>query len=167
MKTFRITPEVAADGEIFLAVTDGDASDRVGPLREGEELTAVLDPPNPSKGASPPTRRMKKLSQKQERRNAELLGGRTQPGSGSSSRAKGDVRKHGEWRGESKFTFAQAYALDVRTLTKIASECGYGERPVLFLDFKHKDSGRTHGSYVVLHETDFEELVKKHASSDD
>lgn len=160
MRTLRITPEQDGDGNVFLTVTDGESTDRVGPLVAGEETLAVLDPPNLAAGASPPTKRMKKLANKQERRNAEMIGARVQPGSGSSSRAKGDVRKLGEWRGESKFTFANAYALDVRTLNKIASECGTGEKPLLFLDFKHKVSGRTHGSFVILYETDFEELLK-------
>lgn len=167
MHTVRITPEVDADGNIFLVVTDGVATDRVGPIREGEEMLVVLEPPDLTKGRSPPTRQMKRLSQKQERRNAELLGGRTQPGSGSSSRAKGDVRKLGEWRGESKFTFSKAYSMELATLEKITSECGDGEKPALFLDYKNRETGRTRGSYVVLHENDFEDLVNKNASSDD
>lgn len=166
MKTVRIVPETDENGDVFLCVYGDNTVDRVGPLRAGEEVLAVLEPEKP-KGASPPTRRMKRLSQKQERRNAELLGGRTQPGSGSSSRAKGDVRKFGEWRGESKYTFANQYALTREVLEKITAECRHGEKPLLFLDFKNKETGRTRGSYVVLHETDFEELVKKNGATDD
>ena len=165
MKTIRIVPEVDENGEVFLNVYGDNSVDRVGPLREGEELLAVLEAEK-AKGASPPTRGMKRMSQKQERRNAELLGGRTQPGSGSSNRAKGDVRKFGEYRGESKFTFANQYALTREVLEKITAECQHGERPILFLDFKNKETGRTRGSYVVLHETDFEEMVKKDAPAD-
>ena len=166
MLTVRIVPEVdPRNGEVYLNVYRGNVCERVGPLQDGEEQLAILEEPDPSAGRAPPNARIKRLSKKQERRNAASLGGRTQPGSGSSSRAKGDVRKLGEYRGESKFTFAQSYALERAVLEKIASECGEGEKPILFLDYKNKDTGRTHGSYVVLHETDFEELVH-HASSD-
>lgn len=166
MKTVRIVPEVGEDGDIFLNVYGDNTVDRVGPLREGGEMLAVLEAEKP-KGASPPSKAMKRMSQKQERRNAELLGGRTQPMSGASSRAKGDVRKFGEYRGESKFTFAGSYSLTREVLDKITSECKHGEKPLLFLDFKNKENGRTRGSYVVLHESDFEELVRKNGTSDD
>lgn len=159
MRSIRITPEVDAAGDIFLDVKEGEAGDRVGPLQAGMELLAVLDPPDHTKGASPPTKRMKKISQKQERRNAELFGGRVQPGSGSGKRAKGDFRVTGSWRGESKFTFARRYGLELAVLEKIASECGEGEKPVLCLDFKNKTADRMPKRYVVLHETDFEELL--------
>lgn len=165
MKTVRITPVTDGDGNVFLDVYQDNDVQRVGPLQAGVEVVAVFDEPKP--GASPPSRYMKRLSRKQERRNAELLGGRVQPGSGSSNRAKGDVRKFGEWRGESKFTFAKAFSLKIDVLEKITSECAGNEKPVLFLDYKRKDSGRTSGSYVVLHEADFEDLVKKNAPPDD
>lgn len=164
MISVRLTPEIDAEGNVFITISREGSTDRVGPLREGEELIAVLEELKYKQG--PPDDRVKKLSRRQEARNAELLGGRTQPGSGSSKRAKGDVRKLGEYRGESKFTFAQAYSLDRRTLEKILSECGDGEKPILFLDFKNKETGRTQGSYVVLHETDFEELIKDAPAND-
>ena len=166
MKTVRIVPVPDENGDIYLEVYGDNTVDRVGPLRQGEEVLAILEQEK-AKGAAPPTKAMKRLSQKQERRNAELLGGRTQPGSGSSNRAKGDVRKFGEWRGESKFTFAASYSLTREVLEKINAECKHGEKPLLFLDFKNKGNGKTHGSYVVMHESDFEELVKKNGPSDD
>ncbi len=164
MKTVRIVPESAENGEVFLTVYGDNSVDRVGPLRAGEEVLAILEAEKP-KGASPPTRAMKRLSQKQERRNAEMLGGRVQPGSGSSSRAKGDVRKFGEYRGESKFTFAASFSLTREVLEKINAECKHGEKPILFLDYKNRATGKTHGSYVVLHETDFEEMLKNGSSN--
>lgn len=163
MLTVRLVPEISENGDIHLLVSVAGSTDKVGPLREGEELVAVLENET-FPGASPPTARMKRLSLKQERRNAELLGGRTQPGSGSSSRAKGDVRKLGEYRGESKFTFSLSYALERRVLEKITSECGDGEKPILFLDFKNKETGRTHGSYVILHESDFEDMINENSA---
>ena len=165
MRTVRIVPETDDNGDVFLCVYGDNTVDRVGPLRAGEEVLAVLEAEK-AKGASPPTRQMKRLAQKQERRNAELIGGRTQPGSGAMARAKSDVRKFGEYRGESKFTFAASYALTREVLEKINAECKHGEKPLLFLDFKNKENGKTHGSYVVLHESDFEELVKKNGTTD-
>lgn len=160
MPKLRITPLVAENDDIYLVVkTDENEAVKIGPLEDGKVFTVRSKP-------SSPTRFMKKLAQKQERRNAEMLGARTQPGSGSSSRAKGDIRKLGEYRGESKFTFAESYSLTRAVLEKITSECGEGERPILFLDFKNKMNGRTHGSYVVLHEADFEDLVNNGASDD-
>lgn len=164
MITLRLTPEVDEAGDVFVVVDREGTTERVGPLRNGEEIVAVLEDQKFQRG--PPTEHMKKLARKQESRNAGLLGGRVQPGSGSSKRAKGDVRKVGEYRGESKFTFADSYVLKRQILEKVLSECGDGERAILFLDFKNRDTGRTHGSYVVLHETDFAELLK-HASLDD
>lgn len=164
MKTVRITPTAIGE-ELFVLVEQDGVFDRVGPIRDdGIEHVAVLDPPELSGGRQAPTKAMKKLSLKQERRNAELIGGRTQPGSGSSNRAKGDVRKLGEYRGESKFTFAKSYSLEKATLEKIASECGDGEKPLLFLDFKDKDTSKTKGSFVVMFEADFEEMLN--AASD-
>lgn len=158
MPTFKVTP-TEENGQIFLLVEHEGVVERVGPLEDGREETVVLEHPDLSKGRQPPSRSMKKLSQKQERRNAELLGGRTQPGSGASNRAKGDVRKLGEYRGESKYTFSKEYGLEKAVLEKIASECGVGEKPILFLDYKDKATHRTLGSFVVLFETDFEEML--------
>jgi len=163
VKTVRIVPEVDESGDIFLHVYGDNTVDRVGPLREGEELLAILEAEKP-KGGSPPSKAMKRLSQKQERRNAEMLGGRTQPMSGASARAKGDYRVFGKWRGESKFTFAASYSLTLETLHKINAACRHGEKPVLNIDFKNKETGKTRGSYVVLDESDFEELVKNGAA---
>lgn len=161
MLTVRITPEVDENGDVFLVVAREGSTEKVGPLRDGEELVAVFAEQKYVSG--PPSRYVKRLSQRQEMRNAELIGGRTQPGSGSG-RAKGDVRKLGEYRGESKFTYSLAYQLSRRVLEKIMGECGDGEKPILFLDFKNKETSRTHGSYVVLHENDFKELLQ-HAPS--
>lgn len=165
MPTVKITP-ASAGGQTYLWVEHEGVMERVGPLEEGREETVVLEPPVLTGGRCPPTRAMKKLSLAQERRNAELIGGRTQPGSGSSNRAKGDVRKQGEYRGESKFTFAKSYSLEMAIMDKIASECGDGEKPMLFLDFKNKTTQKTTGKFVVMYETDFEELLKN-APTDD
>ena len=164
MPTVKITPTMAG-GQMYLWVEHEGVMERTGPLEEGREETVVLEPPVLTGGRSPPTRGMKKLSLAQERRNAELIGGRTQPGSGANNRAKGDVRKQGEYRGESKFTFAKSYSLEMAIMDKIASECGDGEKPLLFLDFKSKTTQKTTGKFVVMYETDFEEMMNAAALS--
>lgn len=167
MPTVKVTAAFVGD-EVFVDIEHEGAVDRVGPLQDdGVEFVAVLEPPELNKGRTPPGKAIKRLSQKQELRNAEMLGGRTQPMSGASNRAKGDVRKFGEYRGESKFTFARSYTLEKAVLEKIASECGEGEKPLLFLDYKTKTTGKTTGSFVVMFESDFEELLKKNATPDD
>ncbi len=164
MPTLRVTPTLV-DGAIFLQVEQDGVIETVGPLESGKEEIVVLEKPDYSKGVSPPSKAMKKISLKQERRNAQMIGGRTQPGSGASNRAKGDVRKLGEWRGESKFTYAKSYSLELAILEKIASECGTGEKPLLFLDYVSKDTSKTKGKFVVMFEGDFEEMMNAAANN--
>lgn len=157
MPTIRITPRAVVAG-IMLDVEMEGIHDTVGPVAYDIEMVAVFEHPNLSAGRSPPTKEMKKLSFKQEQRNAALIGGKRQPGSGASNRAKGDTRAIGEYRGESKYTFAKSYSLELATLEKILGECGDGEKPILCLDYRNKTNNKVLGSYVVLHESDFEEL---------
>lgn len=159
METIRIQPVRLVDGRTVLEVTMRGVTEVTEPIDSEEELLVVIEPPDRGTGPRPPGKQIRRLSRGQERRNAELLGGRTQPGSGSSSRAKGDVRKLGEYRGESKFTFSKSYSLHLGTLEKIAAECTLGEKPLLFLDFKDKATSRTRGSFVILHEADFKEIL--------
>lgn len=66
--------------------------------------------------------KIQKRSMLQERRIAEDVGGREQPGSGSSWSAKGDVRKMGELRVEAKTTSAKTFILKLRDILKIRDE---------------------------------------------
>lgn len=159
MKTVRIVPEQDENGEVFLNVYGDNTVDRVGPLREGEECLAILEPEKP-KGATAPTRRMKRVSQKQERENAAMVGGQVQPGSGSNARAKGDFLVRGKYRGESKFTYAKQYLVSLDILEKITRECKKGEMPVLCVRFLDKATNRNRGDFVMLHQSDFEEMLK-------
>lgn len=67
-----------------------------------------------------------KRSKLQERRIAEDVGGRVQAGSGSSWRAKSDVRDLGKLRIEAKFTSKDTYALKLKDLLKIREEALLG-----------------------------------------
>jgi len=107
----------------------------------------------------PPTRKMRKVSDRQERRIAESIGGRTQPGSGNQSGAKGDVRKRGEHRIEAKGVYSSQYILRRQVLDKIRGECDRKEQPALVLDFTDRPTGRVLDSWTIIPTAQWEELV--------
>lgn len=76
-------------------------------------------------------------SKLQERRIAEDVGGRVQAGSGSSWRAKSDVRKLGQLRIEAKFTSMPEFKLKLGDWLKIKDEALTGglETPVMQIEF--------------------------------
>lgn len=81
-----------------------------------------------------------KRSRDMERKLAEDMGGRVQPGSGNSilPAYKGDVRRQGEWRLEHKYTDAvKSYILkliDLARIGKIAMQAN--ESPALIINFR-------------------------------
>lgn len=81
--------------------------------------------------------RTQKRSKRQEEKIAEDLGGRRQAGSGSSWRAKGDVRAMGKLRVEAKFTQKPSYLLKLDDWKKIREEAIKGglETPVMQVEF--------------------------------
>lgn len=83
-------------------------------------------------------RRQKKMSQQQEQKVAEDLGGRTVAGSGAGrTSGGGDVRKRSEIRVECKFTEKNFYVLQLSDLVKIRNQAIMGgvELPVLQIRF--------------------------------
>ena len=83
----------------------------------------------------PVTKQMKRASVRQERKIAKGIGGQRQKGSGAMAHAKGDVRKHGVFRVEAKFTQAGSYPVRLRDLNKIRSECAGQEVPAFQITF--------------------------------
>jgi hypothetical protein len=81
--------------------------------------------------------RIQKMSARQERKIAEDVGGRRQAGSGSSWRAKSDVRTMGKLRVEAKFTQKPTYTLKLDDWKKIREEAIKGglETPVMQVEF--------------------------------
>ncbi len=73
--------------------------------------------------------RTKRQSVLQERRAAEDVGGRPQPGSGAPAFYKGDVRAAGDIRVECKTTAAQSFKLNLSDLEKIKAEAFRGNDP--------------------------------------
>jgi len=88
-------------------------------------------------------------SRKQESNYAVKNGGKVQAGSGSSHRAKGDV-KHGESLTEMKFTAKGSYSLTATTMKKIIGAADQlGREAEMVIDFT------SHGIRAVVR---FEEL---------
>ena len=92
---------------------------------------------------------------------AEDTGGHRQPASGALPGAKGDVRKRGVYRGESKFTRNKSFILTRQLLDKISGECGQGEYPVLDVNFIDTN-GRSQDRWVCV---PYDTWKDKYASS--
>jgi hypothetical protein len=94
--------------------------------------------------------RIQKRSRKQEKRVAKELGGQVQPGSGSSWRAKSDVRALGKVRVECKYTGASFYALKAIDISKIQEEALLGglEQWAMQIEFI-MSAGHSHKVAVV------------------
>jgi uncharacterized membrane protein len=105
-------------------------------------------------------RKIKKVSLKQEVEVNELLGARTQPGSGNQRGAKGDGRRVGDIRTEQKFTVAESFSLKLEELWKIASEAHHGEMPVFVIDYKEPGTSKLRDRFVVLPFNDVMELLE-------
>jgi hypothetical protein len=123
------------------------------------QMVFQLGAVTPPAGPVPPSHRLRKTSRRQEKRIAEDIGGQAQKGSGACSGAKGDVRRHGDFRIEAKLTQSNQYILKASTLHKIMSECSGLERPALVLDFIERGSHRTKESWAVIPYCDFLEIV--------
>jgi hypothetical protein len=81
-----------------------------------------------------------KTSRKLEQQRATEIGGHAQPGSGGTRLRgfKGDIRKHGSWRVEHKFTDAlECWTLKMSDLAKIVGiAVEANENPALIIDFR-------------------------------
>ena len=128
---------------------------------EASSVVVPLDVPQEdmTPKRSPPTKKDKRKSRKQELRIAEDIGGRRQPGSGNQAHAKGDVRKKGEFRIEAKFTRAKQFTLKREELDKINGECSYGEKPVFQIDFISSVTDKVDDSWVAIPYDDWKELI--------
>lgn len=96
------------------------------------------------------SKRIKRISQKQERKVMESIGGRTSKASGAMASDKSDGRLLDRIRLEAKFTFASSYRLTRDVLNKIRGECQGKEEPAVQLDFNNKSTGGVEDSWVVI-----------------
>lgn len=75
-------------------------------------------------------------SRAQEHRHARKVGGKVQAGSGSSWRAKGDV-KSSEFMDELKFTSRSSFSITNTIINKLLRAAGQsGREPRLIIDFQ-------------------------------
>lgn len=116
---------------------------------------------SPAKRPSIPAnvRRRTRASRRQEEKLAQSLGGIRHQGSGSRDGYKGDVRVHGKYRIEAKYTTKKSYSVTRLDLEKIRSECGLGEAPVFVIDFKEPETLRTEDSWVLIPRSEWEKHV--------
>lgn len=81
-------------------------------------------------------RRQNRRSRAQERKRAAETGGKVQRGSGTSWRARGDVRREEDLE-QLKFTDAASYRVSVKEWQAIVADAqSQGREPVLIIDFE-------------------------------
>lgn len=138
-----------------VAVQSGDAEDTTkafcSACLPGNMHRMVLMVPETSV-PHPPSRQVKKRSQKQERRvMASLPGGRTQAGSGSRPGYKGDGRVYDRIRVEMKSTTTRDMGIVSRdVLNKIRGECEGREEPIVVVDFVNKITGHVEDQWALI-----------------
>ena len=88
-------------------------------------------------------KKRRKISQRQEKKGMEELGGEVIPCSGALPHSKSDGRVKGELRVEFKYTEADHYNLKIEDLIKIRNEATRKlERPVFQIEFKGTNKAR-------------------------
>jgi hypothetical protein len=112
-------------------------------------------------------RALKRASVRQEKRLAESVGGRTQPGSGSRTGHKSDVRLFDRLRIEAKLTTKDSYRLALKDLSKIRGECTGRERPVFVVEFKDPQTLMTRDAWALIPLKDWERLQALDEKNDD
>lgn len=79
---------------------------------------------------------MRKISDRQEKKNARAFGARRTISSGSTPFDKGDVKIRGELRMECKSTESASYGLKRAELEQLASQAKDDEIPVFVIEFR-------------------------------
>lgn len=104
----------------------------------------------------------KRKSLLQERRVAEEIDGKVQPGSGAPKFYKGDVRKEGDLRVECKTTASKSYSLKLAELDKIRSEAVVGGEESWALQVEFKPDGAVAGKrFAVIDWYEYVQLREK------
>jgi len=100
----------------------------------------------------------KKLANKREVAQAKELGGSRVPLSGALNHAKGDIKVK-DWLLDSKYTCKISINISGTQLAKINKEAREaGKKPALLIKLESPPFG-TPGSWVVMPQIDFEELI--------
>lgn len=112
-----------------------------------------IDEPKKDKSRSG-ARSYRKQSDKQEKRVAKNVGGRTTIASGQTPIDKGDVRSE-DVRVECKYTDKKSYTLKADDLVKVASQATGEQIPLFYIEFRA--SGE---AYYVVPEAWFLQLLE-------
>lgn len=96
-----------------------------------------------------------KRSKDQEERSAKRNRARRQAGSGSSPRAKGDIKDRGRLHGECKHTINKSFTLKLAELLKTEKESRAGELVLFEIEFQGVYPFKR---YVVLEEGQFQAM---------
>lgn len=166
----RLRPEVVGDYLYLHELDENDRSMKIhGPVLSDNVMTFGREVESTEDDDKDIIRRrfkkIRRASNKQERKIAEDIGGRTQLASGALPFAKGDVRKRGVARVEAKFTYAASYVLKEDTILKIMNEASTSEIPTLVVEFKDKRTNKTQTAVAII---PYEAWKKKiNESSDD
>lgn len=149
----RAVPTFVEGEGLYIDMFVGTGHDRIGPFLENEyneEVTAVIETkPEDQKGPSPPSNRLRKRARKEEEKIAEDIGGKAQKASGALPWAKGDIRKRGQHRLESKVTRSKQYIVTRAELNKIRGEASAGEKPAFVITFVNRDTLREEDCWVL------------------
>jgi len=124
-----------------------------------EKMALEVEQADMTPSRSTPTKKDKRRARTQERRIAEDIEGRRQPGSGNQDHAKGDVRKKGHLRVEAKYTRSKQFILKREELDKIHGECTGGEKPAFQIDFLNPTTNRREDAWVAIPYEDWKELL--------
>jgi len=108
------------------------------------------------KGRIAPDHRTRKVATKREKILAEEIGGKLQPASGATPRAKGDVRKKGKWNVELKSVqTADSFRVSKGLLHKAQSATKGNEKSALVVEFVNRATGDADESYVIMSKSDW------------
>lgn len=127
-------------------------------LLNGERIQQiVLSTPEIKPGRVPPNKRIKRRSTREETLIAEQVGGKKQKASGALPWAKGDIRKKGHLRIESKVCKVKQYTITRLELNKIRGECAMNEKPAFVITFINPSTLRQEDKWVLIPFEDWHE----------
>jgi hypothetical protein len=137
----------------FVVVQYLDAEEQVGPIQpveDCEEYVVLLNPSDPNGVASCSAKKNRRRAMRCEEDIAKAIGGNRQKGSGAIPHIKGDVRKKGRMRVESKFTRTKSFRVELSELEKIRSECSANETPAFDITFVNPKTTATIDEWTLV-----------------
>lgn len=160
----RVLVRVLYDGK-DLHLQIGTQTQLVENLPQDALVDVVFEEQDPPAQRGVP-QKLRRRAAKEEAWLAGSIGGKQQKASGALPGAKGDVRKRGVLRIESKITTTKSYRVDIELLRKIRSECQGTEKPAFIIAFVDPIHGRDEERWVLQPYEVWHELQTKSAAVD-